>query len=172
MRTRSLRRQTLDHRDGCQKVCGECVATIQVRKRARPNARNPRSKNRKVNQSSLHSPWHRAMMRNAVELPTLIIKNLGRWSASSGMDAVQFVLEPKKIRTNENGRRAMARMNFGSLPRENPCAQCGQPISVPEWIEKQPGRTSYLWHCLACDYRFEAVAFFEDSEVESEPLAA
>ena len=66
----------------------------------------------------------------------------------------------------------MARLNLGSLPRENPCAQCGQPIPVPEWIEKEPGRTSYLWHCLACDYRFEAIAYFEDAEQDSEPLAA
>ena len=29
----------------------------------------------------------------------------------------------------------MARTDFGSLPRQNPCAQCGEPIGVPEWIE-------------------------------------
>jgi hypothetical protein len=66
----------------------------------------------------------------------------------------------------------MARTDLGYLPRENPCAQCGKPIAVPEWIENGPGRTSYLWHCLACDYRFEAVAFFEDSDTDSEALAA
>lgn len=66
----------------------------------------------------------------------------------------------------------MARMNFGSSPRGNPCCQCGQLISVPEWIETQPGRTCYLWHCLACDYRFEAVAYFEDSETDEPALAA
>jgi hypothetical protein len=66
----------------------------------------------------------------------------------------------------------MARINFGSQPRENPCAQCGQPISVPEWIETEPGRTLYLWRCLACDYRFEAVAYFENSEPDDEALAA
>jgi hypothetical protein len=46
----------------------------------------------------------------------------------------------------------------------NPCAQCGKPIATPEWIENGPRRTSYLWHCWACDYQFEAVAFFEESE--------
>ena len=39
----------------------------------------------------------------------------------------------------------------------------------PEWIESGPRRVSYLWHCWACDYQFEAVAFFEQ---ESKPLAA
>ena len=57
----------------------------------------------------------------------------------------------------------MARTEFGYLPRENPCAQCGKLIAAPEWIENGPHRTSYLWHCWACDYRFEAVAFFRDS---------
>ena len=66
----------------------------------------------------------------------------------------------------------MARLNLSFLPRENPCAQCGQPIAVPEWIEKETGRTSYLWHCLACDYRFEAIAYFEDADQDSEALAA
>jgi hypothetical protein len=66
----------------------------------------------------------------------------------------------------------MARSDFGSLPRQNPCAQCSEPISVPEWIEKEPGRTRYLWHCLACDYRFEAIAYHDDAEQEREPLAA
>src|SRR5215210_7368887 len=66
--------------------------------------------------------------------------------------------------------RAMARLDFGYLPQGNPCAQCGKPIATPEWIENGPGRTSYLWHCWACDYQFEAVAFFEDEA--SEALAA
>jgi len=70
------------------------------------------------------------------------------------------------------GRCAMARMHFGCLPQGNPCAQCGKPIATPEWIESGPQRTSYLWHCWACDYQFEAVAFFEDSEADPEALAA
>jgi hypothetical protein len=61
-------------------------------------------------------------------------------------------------------------MNLSYLPKGNPCAQCGKPIATPEWIESAPQRTSYLWHCFACDYRFEAVAFFEDAD--SEALAA
>ena len=60
----------------------------------------------------------------------------------------------------------MAKIDVRYLPRGNPCAQCSTPISAPDWIEIGPRRTSYLWHCQACDYRFEAVAFFEDSETD------
>ena len=66
----------------------------------------------------------------------------------------------------------MARLDIGCLPQGNPCAQCGKPIDSPEWIESGPGRTSYLWHCWACDYQFEAVAFFDNQDEHSEPLAA
>jgi hypothetical protein len=38
---------------------------------------------------------------------------------------------------------------------------------VPEWIETGPQCTAYLWHCHACDYRFEAVAYFDDANEES-----
>jgi hypothetical protein len=90
----------------------------------------------------------------------------------SGSHPVQFGFQNRIKDKKFKGRRAMTRLNFGSLPRENPCAQCGRPIAVPEWIEKEPGRALYLWHCLACDYRFEAIAYFEDAEAESESLAA
>jgi hypothetical protein len=66
----------------------------------------------------------------------------------------------------------MVRTGFGTLPRENPCAQCGKPIALPEWVEAGSGRTSYLWQCRACDYRFEAVAFFDESHLDREALAA
>jgi hypothetical protein len=66
--------------------------------------------------------------------------------------------------TKAKGRSAMTRMNFGNAPRGNPCAQCGKPIATPEWIENGPDRISYLWHCFACDYQFEAVAFFEERD--------
>jgi hypothetical protein len=60
------------------------------------------------------------------------------------------------------------------LPHENPCAQCGKPIAAPDWTENGPRRISYLWHCRACDYRFEAVAFYDASHPsrEAEPIAA
>jgi hypothetical protein len=64
----------------------------------------------------------------------------------------------------------MARADFAFLPKHNPCAQCGKPIAMPEWIESEHGRAIYLWHCWVCDYRFEAVAYFD--EREAEPLAA
>jgi hypothetical protein len=69
------------------------------------------------------------------------------------------------------GRRVMSRPNFGTLPRGNPCAQCGHPIAAPDWIEAAPRRIAYLWHCRACDYRFEAVAYF-DEQSEQQALAA
>jgi len=66
----------------------------------------------------------------------------------------------------------MARQALGNLPRHNPCAQCGEPIAAPDWVESSPGRTSYLWCCQACGYRFEAVAYFAESKSEPEPIAA
>jgi hypothetical protein len=66
----------------------------------------------------------------------------------------------------------MARNDSGYLPHQNPCAQCGAPIAAPDWIENGPRRISYLWHCKACDYRFEAVAFFDASHPDREALAA
>jgi ribosomal protein L34E len=70
------------------------------------------------------------------------------------------------------GRCAMTQAEFGGLPRGNPCAQCGRPIAMPEWIETYRQRTAYLWHCHACDYRFEAVAYFDEAEPSEESLAA
>ena len=66
----------------------------------------------------------------------------------------------------------MARLDLGYLPKQNPCAQCGKSIAAPEWIENGPRRISYLWRCRACDYRFEAVAFYDKSQADPEPLAA
>ena len=66
----------------------------------------------------------------------------------------------------------MAGSRLGQLPTQNPCAQCGKPIAFPDWTEAGPGHTAYLWRCRACDYRFEAVAYFEESAAERQPLAA
>jgi len=79
---------------------------------------------------------------------------------------------PSNSTKKSKGSRAMARIEIGYLPHENPCAQCGQPIAAPDWVEAGPHRTSYLWQCRACGYRFEAVAFFDDSEPDREALAA
>jgi len=57
-------------------------------------------------------------------------------------------------------------------PNANPCAQCGEPIAMPESIEPGAGRTAYLWHCRSCDYRFEAVAIFDEKDMEQQALAA
>jgi hypothetical protein len=91
----------------------------------------------------------------------------------SGSNPVQFAFKRNAFKRKEyKGSRVMPRIDLGCFPKENPCAQCGKPIAAPEWIESGPNRVSYLWHCWACDYQFEAVAFFEYSEAESEPLAA
>jgi hypothetical protein len=58
------------------------------------------------------------------------------------------------------------------MPRQNPCAQCGEPIATPDWVEPGTNRVAFLWYCQACDYRFEAVAFFDDRKLDREPLAA
>ena len=79
---------------------------------------------------------------------------------------------PSNSRKAKKGSSAMARVDLGYLPHKNPCAQCGQPIAAPDWVEAGPRRMSYLWYCRACDYRFEAVAFFNDSEPDREALAA
>ena len=65
----------------------------------------------------------------------------------------------------------MTSVDAGSLPRGNPCAQCGKPIASPDWVEQEKGRAIYLWTCRACNYRFEAIAIF-DERAEPEPLAA
>jgi ribosomal protein L37AE/L43A len=65
----------------------------------------------------------------------------------------------------------MVRYDSG-LPLDNPCAQCGKPIAAPVWTENGPRRISYLWHCRACDYEFEAVAFYDSSQPSEEAFAA
>ena len=66
----------------------------------------------------------------------------------------------------------MAKANLGLLPRGNPCAQCGKPIALPDWVEQGQGRVSYLWNCRACDYRFEAIAILDERQAKPEPIAA
>ena len=66
----------------------------------------------------------------------------------------------------------MARTGLTNMPRQNPCAQCGKPIALPEWVESSDGRICYLWHCWACDYRFEAIAFFDAGRTDRQPIAA
>ena len=58
----------------------------------------------------------------------------------------------------------MTGSDSSNQPRENPCAQCGKPIAKPDWIESRPGRTSFLWFCRACNYRFEAIAIYDEAD--------
>jgi hypothetical protein len=89
-------------------------------------------------------------------------------SLASGSKPVSFTFKNKIAK----GRRMMSGPNFGTLPRKNPCAQCGHPIPAPDWIEAAPRRIAYLWHCRVCDYRFEAVAYFDEQQLERQALAA
>jgi ribosomal protein L37AE/L43A len=98
----------------------------------------------------------------------MLAKDCGRQQRAYPTASLSNSLTSKKA----EGRHTMARMNLGYLPQENPCAQCGKPIAVPDWIEAGPRRVSYLWQCRACDYRFEAVAFFDDSRSDPEAIAA
>ncbi|HEY4987801.1 MAG TPA: hypothetical protein VII39_14370 [Bradyrhizobium sp.] len=66
----------------------------------------------------------------------------------------------------------MTQSALGEVPRQNPCAQCGEPIAMPEWVEPGASRVAYLWSCRACGYRFEAVAFFDGRNPDQESLAA
>jgi hypothetical protein len=66
----------------------------------------------------------------------------------------------------------VVKAHIGDIPRHNPCAQCGTPIAQPDWIEPGEGRVSYLWTCRACNYRFEAIAIFDEAALEHPPLAA
>jgi hypothetical protein len=66
----------------------------------------------------------------------------------------------------------IARAHFSDVPRGNPCAQCGRPIAMPEWIEAGEHEVCYLWHCYACDYQFAAVAYFDGAPPDHASLAA
>jgi hypothetical protein len=98
----------------------------------------------------------------------------GRMSAISGCTSVSTSVQLvfHKYCKECEGRCAMARRDAGYLPRENPCAQCGKLIAAPDWIENGPRRISYLWHCQACDYEFEAVAFYDASKSVLDAIAA
>jgi ribosomal protein S27AE len=43
----------------------------------------------------------------------------------------------------------------------NECAQCGEPIFMPEWSEwLNPACARHLWQCEACGYSFETTVKF------------
>jgi hypothetical protein len=55
------------------------------------------------------------------------------------------------------------------LPKNNPCGQCGNPIPAPVWTETDHNRIHFIWHCVACDYRFQTTAIYRE---EFEQIAA
>ncbi|WP_315738565.1 MULTISPECIES: hypothetical protein [unclassified Bradyrhizobium] len=74
-----------------------------------------------------------------------------------------------QFRNSDNAQSAMRVLD---LPRNNPCAQCGEPIALPAWVEKDGRRTAYLWHCRLCDYRYETIAFYAEAVDEDGAMAA
>jgi hypothetical protein len=43
------------------------------------------------------------------------------------------------------------------------CAQCGDPIFMPEWSEYlEAHRVHHLWECEACGYKFETHVSFPE----------
>ena len=41
------------------------------------------------------------------------------------------------------------------------CAQCGEPLYVPEWSEYLDAtRLRHLWQCESCGYNFETTVHF------------
>jgi hypothetical protein len=89
-----------------------------------------------------------------------------RKSVRSDSKAVSSIKQQNQNKSPK-GDAPMARLDSGYLPRENPCAQCGKLIPRPDWVESSPGRTSFLWFCRACDYRFEAIAIYEEAHPDS-----
>ena len=84
--------------------------------------------------------------------------------------SVSFIQNEKRTRGERVMLEDLAFREF--VPHQNPCAQCGRPIMAPAWIEAGSRRMSYLWVCSACNYRFAAVAFFEDGQSEPAERAA
>ncbi|MGJ5178407.1 hypothetical protein ACQR16_20010 [Bradyrhizobium oligotrophicum] len=67
---------------------------------------------------------------------------------------------------------AQSELRVLDLPRNNPCAQCAEPIALPSWVEQDGRRVAYLWHCRLCDYRYETIAFYAEAVDEDSALAA
>ncbi|MCC6888817.1 MAG: hypothetical protein IT536_09805 [Hyphomicrobiales bacterium] len=57
------------------------------------------------------------------------------------------------------------RPHLASTPRlSNKCAQCGEPMFMPEWSEYvSERRVRHLWICDSCGYRFETVVVFAEA---------
>ena len=70
------------------------------------------------------------------------------------------------------GRRAWPEEISAICPVKIPAPNAARRYAAPDWTENGPRRISYLWHCQACDYKFEAVAFYDASHSDQQALAA
>ena len=59
-----------------------------------------------------------------------------------------------------------------TAPRNNPCAQCGQPIAQPVWSEPVGCRVYYDWICETCDYEFTTIAIYAERQDLEQAIAA
>ncbi|MBI1202811.1 MAG: hypothetical protein GC182_09900 [Rhodopseudomonas sp.] len=49
----------------------------------------------------------------------------------------------------------------GQMRQTNCCAQCHEPLILPEWTEwLDVGRARHLWQCEVCGYAFETTVHF------------
>ena len=80
----------------------------------------------------------------------------------AGDGAVQDQIDATVKDGIERARRALP-----TGPSLSHCEECGKPIPRPDWVESSPGRTSFLWFCRACDYRFEAIAIYEEADPDA-----
>ena len=65
----------------------------------------------------------------------------------------------------------MRRKHFNGGKPLIECAQCGEPLYMPEWSEcMDRERVRHLWACDACGYAFETIVRFR-AQAETEAAA-
>jgi ribosomal protein S27AE len=54
--------------------------------------------------------------------------------------------------------------NYTSARLTTECAQCGEPLFLPEWSEYLDERhLRHLWACATCGYQFETTVRFREA---------
>jgi uncharacterized Zn finger protein len=72
---------------------------------------------------------------------------------------MQIIHGPRVARTETSGAKPLIE-----------CAQCGEPLYMPEWSEcMDRDRIRHLWACDSCGYAFETIVRFA---TESQTAAA
>ena len=149
MRTQSAATKLLDHIDGWQKVYADDIATIHVRKARRGAYAPSRRSIRRRSEIAKFSLVSALPFKRRIAAPKIAFNNQRQcpYPAASLSNSVHYNNLPQVTKTTKTREMRHGPKDFGYLPRENPCAQCGKPIAAPDWIEDGPHRISYLWHC-------------------------